>query len=97
MQLGIAVLFPIWSFPMRRHSLVHVLGEIATEKQEHDRILDAMQIRPEYGQQRQQPPIPIRLHTYTFVVAASLSSTYPQVRPGTRLRVGLLAAASVSA
>ena len=30
---------------------------------------------------------------YTFVVAASLSSTYPQVRPVTCLRVGLLAAA----
>ena len=30
---------------------------------------------------------------YTFVVTASLSSTYSSVRPGTRLRVGLLAAA----
>src|SRR5271157_3292712 len=40
----------------------------------------------------------ICLHVYTFRVptqwvSASLPSTYPQVRPGTRLRVGLLAAA----
>jgi hypothetical protein len=46
--------------------------------------------------------IPICLQAYTFVVAASLqdaslslSSTYCPVRPGTRVRVGLLAAASV--
>jgi len=39
----------------------------------------------------------ICLQVYTFVVAASLSSTYSSVRPGTRVRVGLLAAASVSA
>ncbi len=40
--------------------------------------------------------IPIRLHVYTFVVAASLSSTYFEYASGTRLRVWLLAAASVS-